>query len=149
MNTTESRKLVGPTQISFNDICDLFITALEGGSNYWYLLYTDEFEKELPPAGTYDEESGNTLYSFSERLAHSVYYNNLKVNVYDIENPEELLGTLSQQSIIDAFSIMKDKYPKVYKSIMPYEFADEEPDYDAESADIFFQLAVMGDIIFG
>jgi hypothetical protein len=45
-------------------------------------------------------------------------------------------------SLLDAIQKLKDEYPRVYENII-----DEE--YDAEDADVFFQLAVMGEVTFG
>jgi len=45
-------------------------------------------------------------------------------------------------SLLDAIQKLKEDYPNAYENII-----DEE--YDAEDADIFFQLATMGDVVFG
>ena len=65
---------------------------------------------------------------------------NIQVN--DAEEEEDVLGTVDMDSLLDAIQKLKDDYPRVYENII-----DEE--YDAEDADVFFQLAVMGEVTFG
>ena len=63
------------------------------------------------------------------------------VNVNDIENPNEVLGRITIDSIRNAVSIIAEKYP--------WHFGNLFGEYDSETADVFFQCAVMGDIVFG
>jgi hypothetical protein len=44
--------------------------------------------------------------------------------------------------LLDAINLVKKDYPEVYENIVLEE-------YDAEDADIFLQLAVMGNVVFG
>ena len=53
-----------------------------------------------------------------------------------------LLGTVDMDSILEAITIIKRDYPDVWENIL-----DEQ--YDANDADIFLQLCVMGDVVFG
>ena len=118
---------------------NIIVTALEGGSNYWYLINTDEFKKELPSS---DEP-------LSIRIAGALYNDTpFKLNVYDIESGDEdyedkeLLGVVTYESCKKAFDIMAKDY-----SYRLSNFINES--YDADDADVFFQLATMGEVTFG
>lgn len=120
-------------KITKQDIIDLFVTALEGGSNYWYYLPSI-------PSGV-REISRETGMATSEAIGEYVLRGgNIQVN--DAEEEEEILGTVDMGNLIDAIDLLKADYPQTYENII-----DEE--YDADDADIFFQLAVMGEVTFG
>jgi hypothetical protein len=120
-------------KITKKDIINLFVTALEGGSNYWYYL------PEIP--GGVREIMNDTGMMPSEAIGEYVLRGgNIQVN--DAEEEDEVLGTVDMGSLIGAIEKLKEDYPERY-----YNIIDEE--YDAEDADIFFQLATMGDVVFG
>jgi hypothetical protein len=120
-------------KIDKKDIIDLFVTALEGGSNYWYYLpripdgvreIMAELDMELTEAiGEYVLRGGS-------------------IDINDAEDEETKLGTVDMTSLLEAIDILKNYYTRAYENII-----DEE--YDADDADIFFQLAVMGEVTFG
>jgi hypothetical protein len=115
------------------DIEDLFVTALEGGSNYWYYL------KNLPKEVKYNiKERGQAT---AEAIANHVI-NGGYIQFFDVEDENELLGTVDMDKLLDAISLIKKDYPDTWNNIL-----DENA--DAQDADIFLQLAVMGDIVFG
>lgn len=108
---------------------DLLITALEGGSNYWY--YIPDVIK-------------TRKQSFSEAVWETIA-SGLPVDVYDVEGDEEerdFLGTITLDSIEDADKILNDEFEDVYNRIV-------EEQFDAEDADIWFQLIVMKEVVFG
>jgi hypothetical protein len=115
------------------DIEDLFVTALEGGSNYWYYL------KNIPKEVKYNVKERKQ--PLAEAIANHVI-NGGYIQFFDIENENELLGTVDMDKLLDAISLVKKDYPNVWNNIL-----DENA--DAEDADIFLQLAVMGDVVFG
>ena len=128
------KKTIKLTQEMFDN---LVITALEGGSNYWYMLNKDEFRSKLPTkAGSFN--------ALTEKIAKALYEDSsFEMKVYDIENPEEVLGIVSFASIVKAIEIAAEKYPKAFENLIT------NGDFDAEDADILFQLATMGEVIFG
>ncbi len=123
-----------PLNITKEQIADQLCTALEGGSNYWYLLGhvdTTHFVK----GDTYVD---NLMRSF---IADTEY----ELNVYDIESDEdepELLGKVTYTSIGNAFTTMGWHYPKQLANII-------SGDYDADDSDVWFQLATMGEVVYG
>lgn len=120
-------------KITKEDIINLFVTALEGGSNYWYYIPT-------MPNGVREIKAEMNLAT-SEAIGEYVLRGG-SIQINDAEDQEEVLGDVDMDSLLDAIQKLKSDYPHVYENII-----DEE--YDAEDADVFFQLAVMGEITFG
>lgn len=122
------------TNIPDSLITDMLVTAFEGGSNYWATL--DNVDRTYFVKGE----------SLAENVARSIIADkNYKLDVYDVESDEdelELLGTMTYASIEKAFNIMANEYTDAFSNIIKEE-------YDADDSDIFFQLAVMGEIVFG
>jgi len=131
--------------ISFEALNNLFSTAIEGGSNYWYFLDTEAcriLDKYVYPSDTIPHEEQNARY-FSERLIPAVQAGE-KIPVHDIVDPDERLGFLSLESIkIGAENMVKDGRKEVELLF------NEEADHDANDADVVFQYCVMGEIVFG
>jgi hypothetical protein len=123
-----------PLNITKEQIADQLCTALEGGSNYWYMLGDVDriyFDKSLTLVD-------NLVRSF---LVDKEY----ELNVYDIESDEDepdLLGKVTYKSIGNAFTLMGAHYPKQLANII-------SGDYDADDSDVWFQLATMGEVVFG
>ena len=123
-----------PVNITKEQIADQLCTALEGGSNYWYMLGdvdTTHFVK------------GDT---FVDNLARSfIADKDYKLDVYDLESDEdepELLGSVNYRDMEWALTEMALEYPKMYANIVAEQF-------DADDADVWFQLATMGEVVFG
>ena len=107
-----------------NDVMEnVFVTALEGGSNYWY---------EIEPDG-----------SLSVATWKAISEHGVEVDVYDAEN-EEILGTLTYDSIKDRLQLINDEGQAL--ACMMNLIMD---DYDAGDADAVFQYLVMGEVAFG
>jgi hypothetical protein len=115
---------------------NVIIGALEGGSNYWYCI------------GDVDKTNFRRGISMAENIAEQLYTNTeFKIPIYDIESaedPEEMdfLGDVTNASVVKAFELMADKYPEFLERIL-----DESG--DADDDDVFFQLATMGEVIYG
>ena len=76
-------------------------------------------------------------------------YQGSSIKVYDRESVDpdlltdgDLLGVLSMESIKKALRLMNEDYPRHYKDMV-------EEQGDAITGDIFFQLCVMGEVVFG
>lgn len=113
-------------------IKDQIITALEGGSNYWYYL------KDLSMLP--EKKEGEAL---SERICRAVLDEGKLIPVHDIEEPDEVsLGAIHVDTIKRGLQLMAEDYPDQFNDMV-------EENGDAETADIFFQLVVMGEVTFG
>jgi hypothetical protein len=120
-------------KITKEDIIDIFVTALEGGSNYWYYIPTI-------PNGVRDIQNEMGLAT-SEAIGQYVLKGGY-VQINDAEDEEEVLGNIDMDGLLDAIQKIKSDYPRVYENII-------DEDYDADDADVFFQIAVMGEVTFG
>lgn len=120
-------------KITKEDIINLFVTALEGGSNYWYYL-------PRIPNGVRDIMAELDM-ELTEAIGEYVLRGGI-IDINDAEDEETKLGTVDMTSLLEAIDILKNDYTSAYENII-----DEE--YDADDADIFFQLAVMGEVVFG
>lgn len=122
-------------QITQQHFESIIVGALEGGSNYWYWMVPDEFRSQLS-----ESTKGEPL---SMRIAEALYNDpEFKMNVYDTEDANELLGTVTQQTMLNALATAADIYPNHFNDLM------NEYD-DAETSDVLFQLATMKGIVFG
>lgn len=116
--------------ITYDHVEEIILTALEGGSNYWYYL------KDIPEG----KPSGEPLSSWiAQQLFNDPIF---KLDVYDIENEDDLLGTVTQKSLLEALEICHRDYNHIYNDLI-------EGTGDAETADIIFQLATMKEVVFG
>lgn len=116
---------------------NVFVTAIEGGSNYWYMIPTKE-QKKVRDAVPRSEDP-----SFSTALFKAVYEKGISVDVHDGENPSEKLGTISMET-------MQDRLDDLQMD-MDYNWAyerEDNDDGDASSSDIVFQFIVMGEVWF-
>lgn len=116
----------------------IFITAIEGGSNYWYYLGKESLEaiNNVCP-----KVSGMAL---SERLFSAVYDYGAKVPIYDIEDAEgEPLGILDKENF-------KDRLQECANSGNMWALQDEIDERgDATSSDVVFQYLVLNDCVYG
>ncbi len=120
-------------------LSDLLVTALEGGSNNWYLIKEESDAKVRKYAGV--KHPQNQMNCFSEWLFVALDKGE-EIQIHDCEDEDNLLGILTRQSMSKAAHLLQDKYPTIYENIL-------EEDCDAGDADIFFQLAVMGEVVYG
>jgi len=138
-------------KITREQIIDIFVTALEGGSNYWY--YILDIPKEIKymikqeglafseACGKYVLDGGELAIYDKEEL-NNVGIGDEDSDLETYSNKPEPLGYVNMDSLLDAIRVMKQDYEDRYKNII----MDE---YDADDADIFFQLATMGEVVFG
>ena len=118
-------------RIPHEKIQDLIVTAVEGGSNYWakFVFPTDYKEKY----GSYEQipfEDGN-------------------IEVYDVET-EKLLGYLNIATVKVGLQLMANRKDMTGKPVPARHFKNLATDNeDAETADVFMQLAVIGEIVYG
>lgn len=116
---------------------DIFVTALEGGSNYWYHI-TPETNHKIRKAVPRSDDPYFATAMLTAILEHGV-----SVEIHDRDNPDEVLGVLNYANIEERLDDI-DKH-------LDYRWALEAHEQecgDADSADIVFQYLVMGDVWF-
>ena len=144
-------------KLTKEDIIDLFVTALEGGSNYWYYMDLPDNIKSYGQSiseavGEYILQ-GNKVYFYDHELRSDVI-RDLNKGEYKIEGDiidqkrfdedidETYLGYVDMDKILDSISVIKTEYPEIWENILLEQA-------DAGDADVFLQLCVMGEIVFG
>jgi len=121
-------------KLNYETFENIICTALEGGSNYWYIL---EYRKGCP---LNSEMPNKTL---SERIAYGLWHNKrAEVYIYDVENEEELLGILTYDSVRERMQLATINHLSELEAMI-------SGDFDALTADTLFQVLVMGRVVFG
>jgi len=123
-------------KLNYETFENIICTALEGGSNYWYMLgdikgcpLPDEMPDKAP----------------SERIAYGLWHNkDARVDILDLEDEEELLGTLTYDSVRERMQLAATD-----KQLLSEINAMISGDFDACTADTLFQVLVMGEVVFG
>ncbi len=116
---------------------DIFVTALEGGSNYWYLIGGKAIKKvrEVVP---------DRSIPLSQALFSAVYDHNVDVDIHDIEvdEDEEAVGTISMTT-------MNERIQKCATDDNSWAILNEiNENGDATSSDVIFQYIVLGEVVY-
>ena len=102
-------------------IADMIVNAAEGGSNYWC------------------EITGRETLDYSNLVMEG----NSTLTVTDHETEEGVIGfILDAAKCAKGVQIMAEKYPQHFHNLV------NEND-DAETADVFLQCAIFGELIYG
>ena len=117
---------------------DIFVTALEGGSNYWYLI-TSETSKKIRSVVPKSVDP-----YFSTAILTAILEHDIEVEVHDAENPDEVLGILSTARMEERLRELN-----VNESYRWALELHEKEEGDGDSADVVFQFLVLGDVWFG
>ena len=108
--------------ITRETIESLIMSAIEGGSNYWYRIESDTNGDYLKQAFT---DQGLTISNFMVQ-----------------DEDEAKSGVLNPASMQRALDLMPGKYNHILADII-------SGNEDAISGDVFLQLAVFGECIYG
>ena len=117
---------------------DIFVTAIEGGSNYWYFLSKDAINRirKAVPREVDEVLSTATLKAVLEY--------GVAVPINDVENEEDIIGWISIETMNER---LQDLYNN--RDLRWALEAHIERDGDADSADVVFQYLTMGDVVYG
>ena len=123
-------------KISTEVLEDIFVTALEGGSNYWYFL-SEEAVKMIREAVPKSEDP-HLSTSILKAILKGV---NVPIN--DAENEDDVIGTISLDTMQERLQMLADSQNKnaLIRHI--------EEEGDADSADTVFQYLAFGEIVYG
>jgi hypothetical protein len=116
---------------------NVFVTALEGGSNYWYLI-TSSTNKKIRDAVPKSKDP-----YFSTAVLTAILDHGIKVDINDLDNPTEVLGVLDASQFEERLHSLEMN--------LDYGWAleaEENGEGDATSSDVVFQYLVMGDVWF-
>lgn len=125
------------TKISREVLEDVFVTALEGGSNYWYFL--PEHSVELIRRAVPKEEDPY----LSTAILKAILDHDVKVPINDADNEDEVIGVITRDLIMPRLQLLSESKLKWALD------AHLNEQGDADSADIVFQYLAMGETVFG
>jgi hypothetical protein len=114
-------------------VSDLLCSALEGGSNYWYMI-----EKQTKPP----------IIGFHCMAGHDFPHIDWPLNVggslsiASMEEPDRAIATLDLDAAQRGLQLMAEKYPHHWGDFL----AEND---DATTGDVFLQLALYGEVIYG
>lgn len=152
-------KMIIQTKVEItNDAIEaMLITALEGGSNYWYKFRRKDLIdaknwllKEIEEGRLQRHEEFN--YSWMDAMFQG-YPKPIPVydveEAYGVESAEdydqlEPIGYLSMERIKKGLEKASVEYPRQFNQYFP-----EYVNGDAEDADVLFQLICLNDIVYG
>lgn len=128
-NQEELTKVTIEVSLSYATIWNLLICAIEGGSNYWYMIRKTEFAPGLSRKNfTYIHEipftEGCTLW------------------IGDKEDNKDPAKPLNLETMKTGLKVMSEKYPRHFRNLV-----DENE--DAETGDVFLQCCLFGEIVYG
>jgi hypothetical protein len=115
---------------------DIFVTAIEGGSNYWYFLSEDAvrlIRKVVPK----QEEQCLSVATYKAVMK------GVEVPIHDVENEDEQIGLISLETMQQR---LQDLYNSDNRWAIERHINEEG---DADSADVVFQYMTMGEVIYG
>lgn len=121
--------------LSKDNIKEAISGALEGGSNYWYFLPETSINQVR-----YKVTKEESPY-LSEAMGEAVYLG-AEILIRDAEDTNEVLGTLSIESINNGLYRMLSEGRKELNDI-------RSGNADVETYDVIFQYFVLGEIVFG
>lgn len=121
------------TRVQVRRLQDLLCSALEGGSNYWYMIH-----EEVKPSAMPDRVDEARVYP------HIDYPTNPggALLIGDREDPKDPPKRLDLPAIQRGIQVMAEKYPKHFGDFM------NEND-DATTGDVFLQCCLFGQLVYG
>jgi len=114
---------------------DMLTGALEGGSNYWYFISNKMCDKIF--AHTI-ELHGQPFVDRMWKYLKDGHF----VNVRDLEDIPTVLGSLKYSTMTEREYLMLDKFPNHFADIL----AEKD---DAVTADVWFQMVLMKNVVYG
>lgn len=123
--------------ISRKVIEDVFVTALEGGSNYWYFL-PEQSVKAIREAVPKSVDP-----YLSTAIGKAILDFGVEVDISDVDDEEEVLGTISMKTLQERLQKLADSE---HNWALDREINE---DGDAETSDIVMQYMALGEIIYG
>ena len=123
-------------KISTEVLEDIFVTALEGGSNYWYFLSEDAVKKirEAVPKSEDPYLSTSILKAILKGV---------DVPINDAEDEDEVIGEISLKTMLARLQKLADS--RNNSALISH----IDGNGDADTADIILQYLAFGEIVYG
>jgi len=121
--------------MTYEALESVFITALEGGSNYWYWL-SDNSISRIREKVSVEED-----YCISTSIMKAVL-RGAAVPIFDREDETNRLALLTEEWMISGLEKCAKEKPNLICDML-------SENYDADTADQVFQYIVLHEIVFG
>lgn len=131
-------KFVIRREVLRNVLENVFVTALEGSSNYWYYLPKESI-KRIREAVPKEEDP-----YLATAMLKAVLDHNVSVPIYDAEDIYEEIGRISRETIHQRLQDLHNN--KGLSWALEVEINECG---DAESSDVVFQYISMGEHVYG
>jgi hypothetical protein len=125
------------TQIPREVLEDVFVTAIEGGSNYWYFL-PEHSIKAIRQAIPREQDP-----CISTAILKAIIDHDVKVPINDADNEDDVVGVITKDLIQPRLQLLAESDSRWALE------AHLREEGDADSADVVFQYLTMGEVIFG
>jgi len=113
---------------------DLLCGAFEGGSTYWAVC----------------DISPQYKRKFDVEYSYQIPLKGGEIDIYDVDEPDQLLGVINEQNLKTGLKLMANGRDKNDREIPLRHFQDFiNKNDDAITADVFLQLVVLGELVFG
>lgn len=159
MSKTKTKKNIDLNKsiLTEEQMINMLVGAFEGGSNYWYFIrdlsmipkvgYKPQTEYNIKSLVEHKDFDSKNKHRMIDCLVHRIFEAVMlgaKIEVFDIEaeDDDESIGFLTKESMIKGSYLMLQESPEHFANII------SEND-DAETADVFLQYAVLGEIVYG
>lgn len=129
--------------VKLGNVLSLLCSALEGGSNYWYMIEDYSF----PEGVTVEDFREGGRFATPGEYHPSVYliatHEGCGV-IFSVKDhgEEGKRYTLDTAAIRRGLQVMADKYPRHF-----HDFTEEND--DAVTGDVFLQCCLFGDVVYG
>ncbi len=125
--------------VSNSDLANLITSALEGGSNYW----AEVVHKVQPTKMTHwCFTDGKDKKAKAEYLEEYVMNEGGSLTIRDTESEEHSEHVLTLAKAERGLQLMADKFGSNFADVL-------RQDTDANTGDVWLQLALFGDVIYG
>lgn len=123
-----------PIEFEWQDIANLLCGAIEGGSNYWYMVVKSNLQSQRDC----DYLSMLPAYEKGWFNVQDLYANECGDNFINGRKTMRV----NRKVLLKGLHVMSEKYPRHFTNF-------RTGDYDAITSDVFFQCCVFGEIIYG
>ncbi len=128
--------------VNLDRVLCLLCSALEGGSNYWYMIERYDLPKNMP----YKDFKEGGKYQYPDNYAHPAQliptYPGCAVIFTVTEEDDGKEYRLDREALERGLRIMAEKYPRHWTNFV------QEND-DAETGDVYLQCCLFGEIVYG
>ena len=134
---------------------DVFVTALEGGSNYWMEITDKSYERIKKPF------KGKQNMAFSEKVLSAILFHGVRIKIIDAEDPETVLCNLDADLLSERYAkleeivtnrniILPEGKGKGCEEALRRAMCNlYQEGYDAGDADVIMQYLCLEDIVYG